>query len=70
MLQKFPSDKIKVRKNTLSFLSQALTHQSFTFTLQSQGFHSISFLLKFIILFNKKHGLFYFKISLLSKLKQ
>ena len=31
MLEKFPSDKINVTKNALFFLSQAPTHQSFTF---------------------------------------
>ena len=31
MLQKFLSDKIKVTKNALSFLSQTPTHHSLTF---------------------------------------
>ena len=30
MLKKFPSDKIKVTKNALFFLSPAATHHSFT----------------------------------------
>ena len=35
MLKKFASDKIKNRKNTLFFLSQAPIHHSFTFDLRS-----------------------------------
>ena len=34
MLKKFSSDKINGTKNKLFFLSQALTHHSFTFNLQ------------------------------------
>ena len=34
MLKKIPSDKINGTKNALSFLSQALTHHSFTFNLR------------------------------------
>ena len=33
MSKKFPSDKIGGTKNALFFLSQALTHHSFTFNL-------------------------------------
>ena len=34
MLKKFPSDKINGTKNALFFLSQAATHQNFTFNLR------------------------------------
>ena len=78
MFEKFPSDKINVTKNALFFLLQAPTYHSFTFTSQLLYklnhmvhvsktvcgiFDSVSFLLKFIFLFNKKHGLFDFKTS-------
>ena len=72
MLQKFHSDKINVTKNALFFLSRAATDHSFAFNSQFlyelkhkvhmcvafSIFDFISFLLKFIFLFNKKHGLF------------
>ena len=34
MFKKFPSDKINGTKNALFFISQALTHHSFTSNLQ------------------------------------
>ena len=34
MLKKFPSDKINGTKNALFFLTEAPTHDSFTFNLQ------------------------------------
>ena len=34
MLRKFPSDKINRTKNSLFFLSRALTHDSFAFNLR------------------------------------
>ena len=37
MLKKFPSDKIKMTKNALSFLSRAPTHHSFTFTIRAEA---------------------------------
>ena len=78
MLKKFPSDKIDVTKNALFFLSRAPTHYSFTFNSRFYYelkhkvhfsetvcgiFDSVSVLLKFIFLLNKKHGLFDFKTS-------
>ena len=78
MLKKFSSDEISGTKNVLFFLSRSSTHHSFTFDLVFLYglkhkvrlsktvcgiFDSISFLLKFIILFNKMHGLFDFKTS-------
>ena len=80
MLKKFPLDKINAQKMH-SFLSRAPTQCSFTFNLRFLNelkhevwfytFNSISFLLKFIFLFNKMlHELFGFKTLLfLSKLK-
>ena len=65
-------------KNALFFLSWAPAHHSFTFNLWFLYklkymvrlcktvcgiFDSVSFLLKFIFLFNKMHGLFDFKTS-------
>ena len=79
MLKKFPSDKINSSKNALFFLPWAPTHYSFTFNLwflhelkqkvrlsKSVGFFifdSVLYLLKFIFLFNKMHGVFNFKTS-------
>ena len=78
MLKKIPSEKINGLKNALFFLSRAPTHHSFTFHLRffyemkhrirlsktvCRIFHSVSFLLKFIFLFNKMYGLFDFKRS-------
>ena len=79
MLKKIPSDKISDTKNALFFLSQAPTHHSFTFnfrflsglkhkvrlfkTVGFSIFGSASFLSKFILLFNKMHGLLDFKTS-------
>ena len=64
MLKKTPSDKINDTKYALFFLSRAPTHHSFTFNLRFSLrlfvgfliFDSVSFLLKFIFLFNKMHG--------------
>ena len=69
MSKKFPWDKIKGTKNALFFLSRAPTNHSFTSTkfvslklcVGFSIFDSISFLLKFIFLLNKKHELFDFK---------
>ena len=79
MFKKIPSDKISGTKNAEFFLSQAPTHHSFTFNLHFlynlkqfvslklyvgfSIFDSVPFLLKFIFLFNKTHGLFDFKTS-------
>ena len=60
MLKKISLDKICVTKNALFFLSQAPAHHSFIFDWR---FDSVLFLLKFIFLDNKKHGLFDFKAS-------
>ena len=86
MLKKFPSDIINGTKNVLFFLSRPPTPLlliwvsykswstkfiSLKLCLGFSIFDSVSFLLKFIFLFNKLHGLFDFKTSqLLSKLKQ
>ena len=70
MLKKSPSDKIKVTKNALfSFYHTVwLLILDFRWDLrlaspkESMGFlilDSVLFLLKFIFLFNKKHGLFW-----------
>ena len=67
-LQKFILEKSKGHKKCTLFLYRALAHHSFTFNSQflydlkhkvrlCMGFHSVSFLLKFIFLFNKKHVL-------------
>ena len=86
IIKKFPSDKINITKMYPFFLLRAPTHYSFTFNSRflyelkhkvhiskSVGFsifHSVSFLLKVICLFNKKHVTFDFKTPLyLSKLK-
>ena len=67
MLTKLPSaDKINVAKNRLLFLLRDPTHHGFTFNwfVSLKGcvgfsiFDSVSFLLKFLFLFSKKHGLF------------
>ena len=78
MLKKFPSDKINGTKNVLFFLLRAPTYHSFIFDLRFSYEHkvrlsntvldfsifdSVLFLLKFICLFNKMHGLFDFKTS-------
>ena len=78
MLKKFPSDKINGTKNALFFLSRGPTYHSFTFNSQFLYklehkvrlsktvcgiFDSVSFLLKFIFLFNKMHGHIDFKTS-------
>ena len=79
MLKKGPWDKVNGTKNALFFLSQAPTHHNFTFELwffyelkhkvhlsKTVGFSifdPVSFLLKFIFLFNKMYGLFDFKMS-------
>ena len=76
MSKKFSSDKINGTKNVLFFLSRAPTHHSSTFNLRllyelkykvrlsktvRGSFDSVSFLLKFIYLYNKMNGLFDFK---------
>ena len=79
IFKKFPSNKINGAKNALFILPWAPTHHSFTFNLRflfwSTRFVSlklcvrfsifdwVSFLLKFIFLFNKMHVLFDFKTS-------
>ena len=68
MLKKIPLDKINGTNNARFFLSRTPTYHSFTFNLQflyecKRKVHSVSFLLKFILLFNKMHGLFDFKTS-------
>ena len=73
ILKKFPSSKINGTKNALFFFPQAPTHHSFTFNWQFlyklkhmvhlSTFHSVSFLLNFKFVLNKKHGPFDFKTS-------
>ena len=79
MLKNIPLDKIYGTKNVLYFLSRAPTFHNLTFNLRFlyelkrkfrlqncpgfSIFDSVSFLLKFIFLFNKMHGLFDFKTS-------
>ena len=78
MLKNFPSDKISATKNALLFLSRAqlitvllLICDSYMSTrfvsvklcVGFSIFDSVPFLLKFIFLFNKMHGLFDFKTS-------
>ena len=70
MLKKNSSDKTNGRKNAVFLLLQVPTYHSFSFNLQflndlkncfSTRFVSLDsllFLLKFIFLFNKMHGLF------------
>ena len=62
MSKKFALDEINGTKNALFFLSRAPIHHSFTFRLRFlivgfSIFDSFSFLLKFIYLFDKMHGL-------------
>ena len=76
--KKIPSDKVNGTKNALFLLSKAPTHHSFTFNLRflyelkhefrlSETvcgiFDSVPFLLKFIFLFSKMHGLLDFRTS-------
>ena len=68
MLKKIPLDKINGTNKASFFLSPTRTYHNFTFNLQflyecKRKVHSISFLLKFVLLFNKMHGLFDFKTS-------
>ena len=77
MLKRVSSEKINSTKNEFFFLLQSLTHHSFPFLFVSWStrfvsrklcvgfsiFNSVSFLLKFIFLFSKMHGLFDFKTS-------
>ena len=86
MLKKFPSEKINGTKNALFCELQPTHHSfTFNFRLLYELkykfvslksfmgfsiFDSVSFLLKFVFLSNKMHGLFDFKTSYyLSKLK-
>ena len=77
-VKEFPLDKLNATKNVLFFLSRAPTHHNFTFNsrflyelkhkvriskTECGIFDSVSFLLKFIFLFSKKHVLFDFKTS-------
>ena len=65
MLNRFPSDKINfTKKHTLFSFSYSFTFNSlFLYELKHMVcvefsiFNSVSFLSKFIFLFNKKHGL-------------
>ena len=84
-LKTFPSDKINVTKNAVclwALTHHSFTFNlRFSYELKRKVrlskvcvgfsiFNSVSFLLKFIFLFNKKHGLFDFKTSnFFSKLK-
>ena len=66
MLKKFSSDKINVTVLLLICGSYMSWSKSFVPLKLRVGFSildSDSFLLKFILLFNKMHGLFAFKIS-------
>ena len=78
MLKTFPLNGKNVTKHARFFLSRAPTRHSFTFNLRFHYklrfasvkicvgffiFNFVSFILKFIFLFNKKHGLFDFKTS-------
>ena len=72
MLKKLPSNKINGTQNGLVFLLQAPSHRNFTFNIKHKVglsktvcgiFDSVSFVLKFIFLFNKMHVLFNFKKS-------
>ena len=67
ILKKFPSDKLSVTETPLFILPRAPTHDSFTFDSQFlyelKAHRFVSFLLKFVFLFSKKHGHFGFKTS-------
>ena len=78
MLKSFPQIKYTVQKIPYFFLSRAQTHHSFTFNLwflhelKHKACLSLwdfllsipfCFLLKFIFMFNKMHGLLYLKAS-------
>ena len=81
MLKRFPSDKTNDTKKALCFLSRAPTHHNFTFNLWFWStrfvplklcvgfsiFDSVSFLLKFIFLFNKMDGFFTLKQNFFTK---
>ena len=63
MLKKFPSDKIKVNKSTLFFSFAKHEVRLFKTVCWIFHFRLCFVLLKYIFLFNKKHGLFDFKTS-------
>ena len=61
MLKKFPSEKINVTKNALSFLWRATTHHSFTFNSQ------FLYELKHMVHLSKTlRGIFHFRFRLVS----
>ena len=61
MLKKFPSEKINVTKNALSFLWRATTHHSFTFNSQ------FLYELKHMVHLSKTLcGIFFFRFRLVS----
>ena len=68
MLKKIPLGKRNVTKNALFFLSRGPNHQILTFNSRflyklKYKVHSVPLLVKFMLLFNKKHGLFDVKTS-------
>ena len=67
MLKKFPSEKINGTKNAILFSLASSKSSQFYFNLRflhelSHKARFVSFLLNFIFLFNKVHGLFGFKM--------